>query len=250
MLFRRALALVDVVIAVSKKTKEIFLDYYPDPKSSLVIIHNSIQNPNPKTDQIKEKNIINCYVVVTIGAVKRRKGIHKSILFLSNWAKNNASNICYYVAGYSDEKSEYVREVKSMARDFSHGAFEVKFLGMIDDDQKIHLLSNSDLYIHLEDVDEKQSDVEGFGIGIIEAAGYGVPAIVAKGSATSEAVDVGVSGYIVDLKNDDTVYQAISNVLIEKNIKSSNAKKWAYVHSSEQKYKEIEKLYNHKSLLD
>ncbi len=240
-LYTRALKNVSDVISVSSRTKSMFESEAGQVLAKDInVIHNSIRPvPHKLHHPLPDKPLS----IITIGAVKKRKGIDKAISFLSNWAAQNQQGVIYHIVGYADPRTEYVKSITYLAKQKSSSFFEVYLHGQIDEVDKNLLLGQSSLYIHLEDVSAQPKDVEGFGIGIIEAASYGVPALVAKGSATAEAVKDGVSGFIVSLENESAVYDKMNKLLLEKSLSKDDIVEWAELHSPEKIYEQIRQIY-------
>lgn len=239
--FLGAIRKTSAIIAVSEKTKKTFLEYVDTNIPLLDVIHNSVRITAPILNYIKEKIP---FYIITVGEVKYRKGIHNSILFFSRWAEDRKKLLVYDVVGLCGE-SQYVREVKNLAERMSSEYFQVIFHGHVTYTQKEQLLIRSHIYSHLESVEKNKNDVEGFGMGIIEAAGYGVPALVIDGSATSEAVLDTQTGYII--KKDDTENEI--NIKIDallsadkKFAKESYA--WANAHNVNDIYIQVMAIYN------
>ncbi len=241
--FRRALKKMDTVICVSNATKDKFLDFNKtcNQKGTLVI-HNSVRIPNRETKETTPKDT-NTYSIITIGAVKRRKGILDTIQIFSDWARLRQKKITYHVVGSLEEGSDYVRTARALAKELHSEYFSVEFHGQVEEMQKCTLLETASLYVHLERVSPEYTEVEGFGIGIIEAASYGLPALVAKGSATSEAVKDRVSGYVVDLNSNESIYDRIDQILIKHTISESDTQEWAKAHSPEIIFRKINEVY-------
>lgn len=241
--FWRALAQTKRIICVSNATKEKFSQYCKRINvQQLVVVHNSIKMP-PENNSAAEKNIDNVHALVTVGAVKRRKGIHTTIKTFAEWARLRKEAVVYHVVGQLNRDTEYVRQVLLLAEHYRSEFFRVEFHGQVDDVAKQRILQSASLYVHLESVDTDASDVEGFGIGIIEAASYGIPALVARGSATAEAVRDGFSGYVVDLEGVTSVYATIDNLLKKKTISRATAIEWAKAHAPERIFLEIDAVY-------
>lgn len=242
-LYNLALRRVKKVICVSKATKEKFLNFQSIViNKDIEVIHNSIQMPAQKSFSVRSDP--EGYSIITVGEVKKRKGIHEAIPIFSNWAKVHKKKIVYHVVGFYDDSSEYVAMIRRLLDQTQTQYFSLIFHGRVDALEKQRLLMESSIYVHLERVGKTTTEVEGFGIGIVEAASYGVPALVAQGSATVEAVNEGVSGYSADLNNIDSFNKSIDDLLIKSKISHDTVFHWAEDHSTEVIFKKIEDIYN------
>ena len=72
---------------------------------------------------------------------------------------------------------------------------------------KVALLEQSDLFL-MPSVFYKKS-VEGFGISFIEAASYGTGSIGGKDGGASDAIQDGISGYLCDGSDLNSIYESI-----------------------------------------
>lgn len=247
-IWKMALLKVNDVIAVSQKTKDIFCTNVVDLaiKNRVQVIRNSTQLIGRTFDESAESTVNEARVVLTTGSVKHRKGIHIAIPLLSEWAKKRTLHVTYHVVGAFDVTSVYGACVQLLSEKYVHPYFKVVFHGdanrSVDERVKIDILKQADMYIHLEDV-SMHDDIEGFGIGIIEAAMYGVPALVAQGSATTEAVCNNQSGYLIDIHDKKSIINAIDRILFSRLISPVSVRQWAERHSPEVVFPHIEKLY-------
>lgn len=241
-LFMRALKRVQKVICVSEATQKKFLTAsYGFGGQDVCVIHNAIELP--KAESSIEKKDDRKISVLTVGEVKRRKGIHDAIAVLSAWADLHKKPVVYTVAGHFDERNPYVAMVKKMAEEATSSYFSVRFLGKVDDGEKTQLHQHASLYIHLERVDATTVEVEGFGISVLEAASWGVPTLAARGSAVSEAVDDGVSGYVVDLGDARGIDRALTNLLLSPILTKAGILAWAKSHAIDRIYTHVDAVY-------
>ena len=95
---------------------------------------------------------------------------------------------------------------------------EVTFLKNINQDLKIALITNANLFLMPSRIEEKS--VEGFGISFIEAASYGVASIGGKDGGASDAIDHNKTGLICDGKDLNSIYDSVVSFFNDKNFKS------------------------------
>ena len=86
---------------------------------------------------------------------------------------------------------------------------EVTFLKNIDENLKIALLAEANLFLMPSRIEK--TSVEGFGISFIEAASYGVGSIAGKDGGSSDAVSHGETGLICDGNNLNSIYDSFIN---------------------------------------
>ena len=58
----------------------------------------------------------------------------------------------------------------------------------------------------------KNGDVEGFGIAILEANAFGIPAIGSKGCGIEDAIDDGETGYLVNVTDVNSILKAVTDI--------------------------------------
>ena len=240
MIFRLALKNISQVLTVSETVKR-QISVHENLYSNLEVLKNVINLP--VDIPVKNDDSKDVYMVVTIGQVKRRKGIAESIPLLSAWAKDRNKKVEYQVIGDFDKNSNYIKQIDSLTDEFSHDLFSVNMCGRVTEEEKISTLLQADLYIHLEKIISENSDREGFGIGIIEAAAYGVPALVANGSATTEAVLDGESGYHINLGENEVIFSRLDDILLERRISRTQLTAWAMQHSPLRFYQQLKNFY-------
>ena len=111
-------------------------------------------------------------------------------------------NIIYVCIGYGTEEENLKKLVNELNLN-NH----VIFLKNIKTGLKNALLSKSNIFIMPSIVHNKS--VEGFGIAYIEAAQYGVPSIGGKDGGASDAIQEGVTGYLCDGSDLNSIYETI-----------------------------------------
>lgn len=238
LIFMRAYRKVDRIISVSEKTKR---RHESDMGLSkpIKVIHNSIDiQPGGRV----KRSFTAPYHVLTVGAVKARKGIIESIELLQKWATLRKKAICYHVVGNCNEGSSYIEKVKLKVENCENDYFRVIMHGKIPHSMKSQLFKKAVLYTHIEPKVNSRK-VEGFGIGIIEAAAYGIPSLVGKGTATEEAIIEGKTGYAVSVDDVQHALSCLDSILIKQALHQDALEGWAHMHSRNVVFKEIEAVY-------
>ena len=69
-----------------------------------------------------------------------------------------------------------------------------------------------------------------FGIVVLEANMFGLPAIGAKGCGISDAIKEGTNGYLVDGDSSDAIRTALAEVLEQREELGDSSRKWAERH--------------------
>jgi phosphatidylinositol alpha-1,6-mannosyltransferase len=86
----------------------------------------------------------------------------------------------------------------------------VRFLGRIPDDELPALYASADVFAMCCRERWAGLEAEGFGIVFLEAAACGVPAVAGRSGGSHEAVEDGVTGYVVAPRDDRAVRDAIA----------------------------------------
>ena len=111
-------------------------------------------------------------------------------------------NIKYISIGDGEE----MQNLQNLKNELGLGN-EVLILNESTELLKVALLEQSDLFL-MPSVIFKKS-VEGFGISFIEAAAYGTGSIGGIAGGASDAIEDGVSGYLCDGANLNSIYETI-----------------------------------------
>jgi phosphatidyl-myo-inositol dimannoside synthase len=132
-------------------------------------------------------------IVLTAARIVPRKGQDTMIRALSLLAKE-FPDLYYVVAGAGDETE--VQRLKGIARGFGIEP-RVLFFGFVNESDKPAMYNASDVYVMASRYEQGEKDVEGFGITFLEANACGVPVIGSTSGGIPDAVEDGVSGYLV-----------------------------------------------------
>ena len=138
--------------------------------------------------------------IITVARLEKRKGHDKILMSIKN-LKTKFPNIKYICVGLGAEENS----LKKLSKELSIEK-EVVFLKKIDENLKLALISNSNLFFMPSRVDKKS--VEGFGISYIEAASYAIGSIGGKDGGASDAIEHNKTGLICDGNDLNSVYEA------------------------------------------
>ena len=121
-----------------------------------------------------------------LGAVIPRKGLHPLLQALAG-IDHKLWQLA--VVGGLDFDPAYARQMHELV-DKLDLSKSVNFLGLLQDDELRKVLMNSHIFC-------MPYAYEGFGIALIEAMGFGLPAIGCRSGAAGETIDHGVNGYLL-----------------------------------------------------
>lgn len=201
--------MADKIITNSTPTKEICLKKGISI-TKLSIIHPGVTYPplEKNLDLIKslktEYNLKNKKILISVGRLTERKGIREFVDLSLPAIIKSCPNTLLVIIGDTPNQSlnknlqskESIIEVAQKHNIKDH----VLFIGNISDDE----LLSSWYYladIHVFPVKHIPDDPEGFGMVAIEAAAHGLPTVAFGTGGIIDAVNDGVSGYLVEKNN-------------------------------------------------
>ena len=202
----------DFIIANSNFTKELAIKVGINT-AKIHVIFPGIQKPKNIDNllQIKAKrNFGDSFPkIITVSRLDKRKG-HDKILMLIKNLKSKFSKIKYISVGLGKEESNLTKLSKELSLEK-----EVTFLKNINDDLKVALIAESNLFLMPSRI-EKNS-VEGFGISFIEAASYGIGSIGGKDGGASDAISHNKTGLICNGRDLNSIYDCTINFFQNEN---------------------------------
>ncbi len=174
------------VIALSTDVKGRAIKYYK-VKNELELIHLGI--PKPKFKEVSRERFQlnqNDTLLITIGRLVARKGLEDMIEVIH---KIQDTGLKLIIIGEGPKRGDW----EPLARSYDVEE-QIIFTGNISDEDKLQLLSLSDIYV-------SSSRHEGFGIVFLEAMAAGLPVITYdKGGQTDFLID-GKTGYLVPVND-------------------------------------------------
>jgi glycosyltransferase involved in cell wall biosynthesis len=204
---------LDQIISVSSATKEECVKRGIS-RDKVKVIPNGIDVEEYQTDKSKDElkrliegefeiDLDNKKVLLTVGRLVKRKG-HE--WFIRAVMPELDENIIYLIAGTGEEKENIEKAIKEKKLNG-----RVFMLGWITEEMKKYLLNYSDVFV-MPNI-KVQGDAEGFGIVSLEAASVGLPTVASNIEGIKDAVEDGVSGYLVEEKNKEGFIDSIKKVL-------------------------------------
>lgn len=215
---RRALNGANQVVAVSEFAKKILSDN--GVVRSVVAIPNGVKLPEK---MILRKRHTEKLVLITIGSITRRKGQHNVVAALPEIIKRFV-NVEYHLVGTPQEKEGIEALTHKLGVSgcvFLHGA--------VSDEERDKLIIQADIFIMLSE-NLPDGDVEGFGIAVLEANSFGLPAIGSRNTGIEQAISHGSSGCLVDAHDPVQICDSIELILAQYSKFSQGAIAWARQH--------------------
>lgn len=218
---------LDKIYPVSSFTKTFLSDKLPENKIKIV--------PNGLDAQFLEH--IQSFIkdngkqkfrgnpsLLTVGNVTYRKGQHRVIKALpSILAKYPETH--YHIVGLPTKKDNFLALAKEL--NVSHA---ITFHGRLPKRQQVFdAYQAAGIFIMLSE-NQPDGDIEGFGIAILEANAFGLPAIGAKGCGIEDAIS-SENGVLIDGNDADEITLAVEQLQNNKAEFSKGAINWANAHN-------------------
>lgn len=229
-LYKKSLDNAIIIHTNSEYTKNYITKNYSINPNKIIVIPPFIYfNKLSKIKRIKHKKII----LGTISRLVERKNVINIIKSLNILKEKYNIEFIYYLAGDGSEKKQILRELKK-------AKFDWKYLGKINDKEKLNKFYPSlDAFI-MPPLELKDS-VEGFGIVYLEANSYGIPVIASKTGGVGDAVKDNFSGVFAEPTSPEDIARKIFYVI--KNKDKFKPKEWAKKFDKKIIIKRFEKMY-------
>jgi phosphatidylinositol alpha-1,6-mannosyltransferase len=226
-LTRLALQKADLLVAVSEFTYSLLPEKLK--KKPFRIIPNGIDVAEFSfLDKRSESIEINGFPsLLTVGNVTPRKGQHRVIKALPHLVKQYPE-IHYHIVGLPTCKDDFLGLAQELGVS-SHVTFHGRLAGR---EQLAAMYKSSDCFAILSE-NQKDGDVEGFGIVVLEANYFGLPAIGALGCGIADAIENGTNGFLVDGDNPQQIGDALKNILVAPEHFAEGSRRWAALHDWE-----------------
>jgi phosphatidylinositol alpha-1,6-mannosyltransferase len=204
----KSLDKADFIVSNSNFTKNLAIRAGVN-RSKVNIIFPGIQKPKIVKDlfKIEAQNIFKEAFpkIITVARLDARKG-HDKILMLIKNLKPRFPKIKYVSIGSGKEKNNLQKLTKELSI-----TNDVTFLENLDENLKLSLISQSNLFLMPSRIEGKS--VEGFGISFLEAASYGIASIGGKDGGESDAIIHNKTGLICDGNDLNSIYESVINLL-------------------------------------
>ena len=207
---RYAVKNADVVVAVSKQTKEDIIEFFDVESEKIQVVYQGCQEIFKHLFSTQEKNSVlqkfnlPKHYILNVGTIEARKNILAGVKAIQNIDTHLV--IVGSETLYTKKVKEYIELHKLESK--------VTFLKGVTNEELAMLYQSAQLFIY-------PSLFEGFGIPIIEALFSGIPVISSKGGCFAEAG--GPSSIYVDPNNIDELHTAIKTVLTDKTLRDNMA---------------------------
>ncbi|MCW3115604.1 MAG: glycosyltransferase [Segetibacter sp.] len=208
------------IIAVSNYTKQ-FLPRFLPTRIQQFVIHNGINGGEFNIPS--NLPLTGNPALITVGNVTDRKGQDNVINALPEIVSEYPT-VHYHIVGKPTNKQKLDKKVEMLGL-----GDHITFHGAVSRDELLQKIENASIKLMLSN-HTSDGDFEGFGIAVLEANAFGVPAIGSRNSGISDAIKDGETGLLVDQSNPKEIAEAVKTVLTNYPSFSKNAKSWAEQH--------------------
>ncbi len=237
-LLKMAYRKANKIFCISNYVKSRISYYLPELKN-LTTVHMGADMPiHPECLRKKAKNNP---IILSVGALKNRKGQHLSILALIK-LKKFFPGITLRIIG-NQENKKYYGYLKKLASD-NKVEDNVIFKKNISDEELESEYKNADLFL-MPSLSVNDT-TEGFGLVYLEAAAFGLPCIGSRDTGSEDAILDGQNGYLVEQNDDETIAEKIIKILSDHSIYQQFSEKsiwWAKQFSWDKTVNEYVNFY-------
>jgi phosphatidylinositol alpha-1,6-mannosyltransferase len=174
-----------------------------------------LESFRPKLDYNKILNRYNLHgkkIIFTVSRLAPNKGLDTAIKTLP-LVLEKVPNAVYLVGGEGPCKTDLKNLVNQM-----NLQDRVIFCGFIPDEELPLYYNVCDVFLLLTREIRSKGNVEGFGMVLIEAGACGKPVVGGRAGGTAEAIDHGITGYLVDPLNLQEASRALIELLSEERL--------------------------------
>jgi len=199
----------DYIFTVSNTTKNKLKEEYNVNNDKIFVFPNGIKWRNIKNLRLNKKDKGKLKLLF-VGRLEERKGLLFLINSLAIYKKKFKEKFILNIVGKGDNR-KYKEVVKKLILEE-----EIIFKGYLSDEELNNYYRNSDIFII-------PSQMEGFGLTILEAIQFGIPIIGTNRGAIPEILKDYNRGFLVDYGDCKCMANTINSVYVEiKNNKLEN----------------------------
>lgn len=209
---RRVFRNASLVIANCENTREIMLRDWRMPAEKLAVLHPGVDTRRftPAARDVETRTALGWGdrpVVLTVGRLQERKGHDRMIEALPG-VRERVPDVLYAIVGDGERRPV----LEQLAKDCGV-ADHVRFHGALDDEAMIRCYQQCDLFV----LSNRRvgTDIEGFGMVLLEAQSCGKPVVAGDSGGTAETMRVGETGLIADCTRPEPLAEAVAGLLCD-----------------------------------
>lgn len=201
---------VDRVIANSHNSARIVRDQWGVPAERVQLLHPGCDTnyfvPVPKSREIRDQlGWGGRPVIVTAGRLQKRKGQDMVIRALST-IRQAIPDVLFAIIGDGEER-EPLKALTIAEGQQDH----VLFMGKVSDEVLKQSYQQADLFVLANR--QVGTDIEGFGMVLLEAQACGTPVVAGASGGTAETMHQGETGYVVPCDEPDELAALLIQLL-------------------------------------
>jgi len=223
---RQILADADGVTAISACTAGILRNVV-GYKGEITVVHPGVNLhrfvPGSGGDVRQRLSLPEGPLLLTAARLMQRKGIDTVIAALPAIVQQNP-NVHYVIAGAGPDEAR----LRQLANE-SAARSSITFTGRVSNEDMVLLMQTADVFVH-PNRELESGDIEGFGIVFLEANACCTPVIGGNSGGTPEAINAGVSGFLVDPNAIEELTDRVSLLLQDDNLRremGAAGRRWA-----------------------
>lgn len=172
------------VVAVSKYTEGLYRQRFPSHADKVFYSYNGTTWPI-EAPPVKSGDSV---IFFSVCRLEKRKNIISAVQAIEILSKRDYPRLKYYIAGSGPEEDRIRKYICKEELE------NIELLGRITDAEMKQLYERSHFFLHPQISSESQGDVEGFGIVIADAMGFGCVPVVGRNGGPAELVVDGRDG--------------------------------------------------------
>jgi phosphatidylinositol alpha-1,6-mannosyltransferase len=151
-------------------------------------------------------------IILTVARLIPRKG-HRVVLQAMAELANEIPNVHYLIVGRGSEESSLREAAQELGL-----SEKVTFSGYVPEDQLVDYYHACDIMV-MPNCEAANGDVEGFGIVFLEANAAGKPVIGGNTGGAAEAIEDGITGFLVNPNSPRDVALALKRLLLDRGLR-------------------------------
>lgn len=164
-------------------------------------------------------------VLLTVGRLQKRKG-HDMVIRALHQVREAIPDVLFAIVG-SGEELEPLKQLAEAEGQQNH----VLFHGKLADEQLRQAYQQADLFV----LANRQigTDIEGFGMVLLEAQACGTPVLAGDSGGTAETMSLGETGEVVNCDGPDELAVRLIRLLLDRTElerRATNARPWVVEH--------------------
>lgn len=230
-----SLRVADRLFCVSDFTKSLLPDLLRNRKE-VTILPNGIslmELPKEKPSGLESIESRGYPRLLTVGQLTKRKGQQRVIqalpALLARWP-----HLHYHMVGLDTDRDRLL----NLARELNVAHHITLHGRMVTRENLYRAYCAAEIFMMLSE-NQSDGDVEGFGIAILEANYFGVPAVGAKDCGIEDAIKHGATGFLVDGNDTQAIVHAVDACLTNRSNMQTGISAWVKQHDWDQLIKQF-----------